>query len=171
MLCSQIPGCNSQAELAPSLLEWPLSFIVIMNNQSINLFRSVGGDPESTKMQDAEESDDFLYASLLFHEINAENLSDEDTGLIEEKVDENCLKVDEFVMNISDILEQLASTNIDNENISKFNICRSNICDGVFRGMARKSFSPNKKLSVKFTDDLGVSERCGRYGGGGGGGQ
>ncbi len=109
-------------------------------------------------MQDAEESDDFLYASLLFHEINAENLSDEDTELIEEKIDENCPKVDEFVMNIGDILEQLASANIDNENISKFNICRSNICDGVFRGMARKSFSTNKKLSVKFTDDLGLSE-------------
>ena len=117
-------------------------------------------------MQDAEESDDFLYASLLFHEINAENLSDEDTELIEEKIDENCPKVDEFVMNIGDILEQLASANIDNENISKFNICRSNICDGVFRGMARKSFSTNKKLSVKFTDDLGLSEGAVDMGGG-----
>ncbi len=72
-------------------------------------------------------------------------------------------------MNISDILEQLASANIDNENISKFNICRSNICDGVFRGMARKSFSPNKKLSVKFTDDLGLSEGAVDMGGRGGG--
>ena len=98
-------------------------------------------------MRDAEESDDFLNSSLLFHEINAENLSHEDTELIEEKVDENCPKVDEVVMDIGDILEQLASANIDNEKISKFNICRSNICDGIFRGMARKSFSPNKKLS------------------------
>ncbi len=100
--------------------------------------------------------------------LNAENLSDEDTGLSEEKVDENCPKVDEFLMNFSDILEQLASANIDNENISKFNICRDNICDGVFRGMARKSFSPNKKLSVKFTDDLGLSEGAVDMGGGGG---
>ena len=35
-------------------------------------------------------SDDFFYASLLFHEINAEHLSDEDDELTEEKVDENC---------------------------------------------------------------------------------
>lgn len=109
-------------------------------------------------MQDTEESDDLLYASLLFHEINAEYLSDEDTELIEEKVDENSPNDDEVVMDISDILQQLASANIENENISKFNICRSNICDGIFRGMTRKSFSPNKKLSVKFTDDVGLSE-------------
>jgi hypothetical protein len=109
-------------------------------------------------MQDTEESDDLLYASLLFHEINAEYLSDEDTELTEEKVDENPPNDDEVVMDISDILQQLASANIENENISKFNICRSNICDGIFRGMTRKSFSPNKKLSVKFTDDVGLSE-------------
>ena len=109
-------------------------------------------------MQDTEESDDLQYASLLFHEINAEYLSDEDTELTEEKVDENPPNDDEVVMDISDILQQLASANIENENISKFNICRSNICDGIFRGMTRKSFSPNKKLSVKFTDDVGLSE-------------
>ena len=109
-------------------------------------------------MQDTEESDDLLYASLLFHEINAEYLSDEDTELIEEKVDENPPNDDEVIMDISDILQQLASANIENEKISKFNICRSNICDGIFREMTRKSFSPNKKLSVKFTDDVGLSE-------------
>jgi hypothetical protein len=83
-------------------------------------------------MRDAEESDDFLYASLLFHEINAENLSDEDTELIEEKVDENCPKVDEVVMDIGDILEQLAFANIDNEKISKFNIHAAVIFAMVF---------------------------------------
>ena len=71
-------------------------------------------------MQDPEESDDLLYASLLFHEINAEYLSDEDTELIEEKVDENSPNDDEVVMDISDILQQLASANIENEKISKF---------------------------------------------------
>ena len=54
---------------------------------------SVDGDPESTKVRHAEESDDFLYASLLFHEINAEHLSDEDNEPTGEKVDENCAKV------------------------------------------------------------------------------
>ncbi|CAB4026455.1 RNA-directed DNA polymerase from mobile element jockey, partial [Paramuricea clavata] len=83
------------------------------------------GDPESTKMQDTEESDDLLYASLLFHEINAEYLSDEDTELIEEKVDESSPNDDEVVMDISDILQQIASANIENEKISKFSICRS----------------------------------------------
>ena len=47
--------------------------------------------------------------SVLFREINAENLSDEDTELIEEKNGEKCLNVDEVVMAISDILERLAS--------------------------------------------------------------
>ena len=108
-------------------------------------------------MQDTE-SDDFLYASLLFQEINAENLSDEDTELIEEKIDENGPQAAEVVLDVSDILEQLATAYIDNEKISKFNICRSNICDGIFRAMTRKSFCPNKKLSVKFTDDVGCSE-------------
>ena len=109
-------------------------------------------------MQGTEESDDLLYASLLFHEINAECLSDEDTEIIEEKVDENSPNDDESVMDINDILQQLASANIENEKISKFNICRSNICDGIFKGMSGKSFSPNKKLSVKFTDDIGLAE-------------
>ena len=58
-------------------------------------------------MQDTEESDDLLYASLLFHEINAEYLSDEDTELIEEKVDENSPNDDEVVMDISDILQTI----------------------------------------------------------------
>ena len=47
--------------------------------------------------------------SVLFREINAENLSDEDTELIEEKNGEKGLNVDEVVMAISDILERLAS--------------------------------------------------------------
>ncbi|CAB3995037.1 G2 M phase-specific E3 ubiquitin- ligase-like, partial [Paramuricea clavata] len=127
-------------------------------SRNTRLVHGETGDPESTKMQDTEESDDLLNASLLFHEINAEYLSDEDTELIEEKVDENSPNDDEAVMDVSDILQQLASANIENEKISKFNICRSNICDGIFRGMTRKSFSPNKKLSVKFTDDVGLSE-------------
>ena len=111
----------------------------------LNLFRSnmpkctfiviVRWRPRVNEDAGRRRSDDCLYVSLLFREINAENLSDEDTELIEEKDDEKCLNVDEVVMDISDILERLASANIQNEKISKFNICRSNICDGVFRGM------------------------------------
>lgn len=60
-------------------------------------------------------------------------------------------------MDINNILHELA-VNIDSLSISKFNICRSDIWDGILRGMARKSFSPNKRVSVKFTDDVGLSE-------------
>ncbi len=47
-------------------------------------------------MQDAEESDDFLYASLLFHEINAENLSDESTEQLKKKL----MKIVQRLMNL-----------------------------------------------------------------------
>ena len=110
---------------------------------------------ESTKISDTEDDDDLMYASLLFNDVNPENQSDED---VEDGSDANPPKDINHITDVNDILEQLATTNIDQENISKFNICRSNICDGVFRGMTRKSFSPNRKLSVKFTDDVGLSE-------------
>jgi hypothetical protein len=42
--------------------------------------------------------------------------------------------------------------------ISKFNISRNFIWEGTKRALSRKSFSPNNKVSVKFTDDAGKSE-------------
>ena len=40
---------------------------------------------------------------------------------------------------------------------SKFNICRSHVWEGAIRGLNRKSFSPAHKVSIKFTDDVGIA--------------
>lgn len=56
-----------------------------------------------------------------------------------------------------EILRNLAAV-INLDEISKFNISRSNLWESAFRGFNRKSFSPTKKISVKFMDDMGQSE-------------
>ena len=58
---------------------------------------------------------------------------------------------------LPEILEQLASC-INTEKISKFNIIRNNVWEGAVRGLSRKTFSPENKVSVKFCDDLGTAE-------------
>ena len=58
---------------------------------------------------------------------------------------------------IAEILGDLAKE-ISNECISKFNISRNFLWEGTRRALSRKSFSPANKVSVKFTDDSGVSE-------------
>ena len=98
---------------------------------------------------------DMMYASLIFEDINADHFSDEQVDEDEEKPP---AMVSPEILDIKDILEELAGVNIDSKHISKFNICRSNISDGVLQGMERKSFSPSKKVSVKFTDDVGLLE-------------
>ncbi|XP_034783436.2 G2/M phase-specific E3 ubiquitin-protein ligase-like isoform X2 [Acipenser ruthenus] len=58
---------------------------------------------------------------------------------------------------IGDILCELASQ-IDTENVSLFNISRNHLWEGAKRGFKKKTFLPCKRLSVKFMDDIGVSE-------------
>ena len=47
---------------------------------------------------------------------------------------------------------------INEDKIFKFNISRSHLWEGALRGHKRKSFSPESKVSVKFTDDSGTPE-------------
>ena len=47
---------------------------------------------------------------------------------------------------------------IDMEKITKFNIARNQVLDGARRAIHRKSFNPKTRISVKFTDDIGVAE-------------
>lgn len=58
---------------------------------------------------------------------------------------------------LQEILEQLA-LKINEDKTSKFNISRSHLWEGALRGLRRKSFSPDNKVSVKFTDDSGTCE-------------
>lgn len=55
------------------------------------------------------------------------------------------------------LLEGL-NANIDKENVSKFNVNRGHLWDCSLRGFRRSSFSPHKRLSVHFTDDVGTME-------------
>lgn len=61
---------------------------------------------------------------------------------------------------LEDILRELASAlKTDTAApLSKFNISRGQLWDGTVRAVQRKSFSPENKISVKFTDDSGMAE-------------
>ncbi|XP_028657992.2 G2/M phase-specific E3 ubiquitin-protein ligase-like [Erpetoichthys calabaricus] len=50
------------------------------------------------------------------------------------------------------------SKSLNREEVVRFNIMRKNVWDGTKRAMTRANFSPYKRIDVKFTDDLGVSE-------------
>ncbi len=60
-------------------------------------------------------------------------------------------------LSIYEILENLAAK-IDTESIAKFNISRNHLWESAKRGFNRKSFCPEKRISAKFTDDIGVAE-------------
>lgn len=57
------------------------------------------------------------------------------------------------------------SDKIDNLQVCKFNINRSAVLDGAIRGFRRLSYDPNKKMSVKFSDDRGTTEEAVDLGG------
>lgn len=65
---------------------------------------------------------------------------------------------------ISQILREL-SDKIDNLQVCKFNINRSAVLNGAVRGFRRLSYDPNKKMSVKFSDDRGTTEEAVDLGG------
>ncbi|RXM29743.1 Ras association domain-containing protein 6 [Acipenser ruthenus] len=56
-----------------------------------------------------------------------------------------------------DLFSNLAEAANDKE-ISIFNINRSTVWEGALRGFQRNAYSPTKRISVKFTDDVGRSE-------------
>ena len=99
-----------------------------------------------------------MYATLLFDEVNSDvldnDLSDE---IVETNVDDTINNSNEESITLQEILTNLAkSTSYDQ--VSIFNISRNHIWDGTKRALNGKSFSPEKKLSVKFMDDIGQSE-------------
>jgi len=99
---------------------------------------------------------DLLYASWLFEEVNPSVISSasESEG---EEITDNLTSPCGTKLDHSVILGQLASS-INLEKICKFNISRSNVWEGAVRGLSRKSFCPENKISVKFCDDLGTAE-------------
>ena len=65
---------------------------------------------------------------------------------------------DVFNLSVEDVLAGLRSQVSRDKGMSKFNISRNHIWEGARRSFLRTSYSPEHEMSVKFTDDIGVSE-------------
>ena len=63
-----------------------------------------------------------------------------------------------------EVLNELAAQ-INADCLTKFNIARNFMWEGAKRAVSRKAFSPVNKVSVKFTDDSGISEGAIDWGG------
>ena len=96
-----------------------------------------------------------MYAALIFDELS----SDEEVIIENEKPPPPSVEVETAQANITlrEILHNLSSVIKDTET-SKFNISRNHIWEGAKRALNRKSFDPQNRISVKFTDDMGISE-------------
>ena len=82
--------------------------------------------------------------------------SDSDNENVQEQSEE-INRVNNDKQSLHDILVE-QNSNINPTQISKFNICRSHLWEGAVRDLNRKSFSPAHKVSIKFTDNVGVAE-------------
>ena len=65
---------------------------------------------------------------------------------------------------VHEVLNELAAQ-INADCLTKFNIARNFMWEGAKRAVSRKAFSPVNKVSVKFTDDSGISEGAIDWGG------
>ena len=101
-------------------------------------------------------SADEVYAALIFDEFSSD---DECITEVENPALPSVAEVEPIEANITlrEILHNLSSVITDSD-ACKFNISRNHIWEGAKRALNRKSFNPQNKLSVKFTDDMGISE-------------
>ena len=99
---------------------------------------------------------DYEYAAMFDEQLD-EILCDEDETNIFPTSSEHEQEGLDPQPTAEEILRNLA-TIINFDEISKFNISRSNVWESALRGFNRKSFSPTKKISVKFMDDIGQPE-------------
>ena len=98
---------------------------------------------------------DLLYASLIPGSLLYSSDSEGDIDPV--AVDDPQVFETKIALSLQEILEQLA-LKINDDKISKFNISRTHLWEGALRGLRRKTFSPDNRVSVKFTDDSGTSE-------------
>ena len=100
-------------------------------------------------------SADEVYAGLIFDEFS----SDEEIIIENEKPAPPNIEAQIIQENttLREILHNLSSVIRESE-ISKFSISRNHIWEGAKRALNRKSFNPQNRISVKFTDDMGISE-------------
>lgn len=107
---------------------------------------------------------DEIYTSILFDELNSDILDSEEepeaccSGIQESSevsthLEHECQKE----ITLKQVLQDL-SKSINKDETSHFNISCNHLWEGSKRALNRKSFSPNKKVSIKFTDDIGKFE-------------
>ena len=119
-------------------------------------------DADSATSDGASIDADLLYASLIPGSFLYSSDSEDEKVLL--AVEDPQVFETKTSLSLQEILEQLASK-INTDKISKFNISRTHLWEGALRGLKRKSFSPDNKVSVKFTDDSGTSEGAVELGG------
>lgn len=111
-------------------------------------------NPHSSCTATAEESK----SSDPYHQyINILDLTQDDNSEAAILLDDNLIEPSHDGFLLEDILGNLAKA-INDEEISIFNINRSTVWEGALRGFRRNTYSPTKRISVKFTDDVGDSE-------------
>ncbi|XP_028409247.1 uncharacterized protein LOC114531834 [Dendronephthya gigantea] len=125
------------------------------NSTSSPTVSQAGNKPSDKTACDLDE----IYATLLFDEINSDVL-DDDPLVLKDIVETNADDIDDNIeesITLKEVLTDLGkATSYDQ--VSMFNLSRNHIWEGTKRALNRKSFSPENKLSVKFTDDIGRSE-------------
>ncbi|MGH0147541.1 UNVERIFIED_CONTAM: hypothetical protein FKN15_012339 [Acipenser sinensis] len=89
--------------------------------------------------------------------INILDLTQDDNSEAAILLDDNLIEPSHDGFLLEDILGNLAKA-INDEEISIFNINRSTVWEDALRGFRRNTYSPTKRISVKFTDDVGHSE-------------
>ena len=117
------------------------------------------GEEPSTSTTTPTGDFDWLYASWLCDEADLagyESMSDVE---MEVGPNDESSNSQHSTVSLPDILKKLSSV-INLDSIPKFNISRSHVWEGTVRALTRKSFSPHNKVSVKFCDDVGASERA-----------
>ena len=111
--------------------------------------------PSTSVINITEEYDALFHNDAWdFNEEDLIEIEELGTNDVDTQVDEASTST---AVSINEILQSLAAK-IDQASISKFNISRNHLWESAKRGFNRKSFLPGKKISVKFTDDIGVAE-------------
>ncbi|XP_053190794.1 uncharacterized protein LOC128374565 [Scomber japonicus] len=117
--------------------------------------------PQGDQTPSQCQNDYGTYIDLIHETSDEDNDDDLYSAIIASIEDQTQPKED---IPISQILNEL-SDKIDSLQVCKFNINRSAVLDGAIRGFRRLSYDPNKKMSVKFSDDRGTTEEAVDLGG------
>eukprot|EP00794_Sanderia_malayensis_P013268 gene13268-14635_t len=148
-IVNAIPDEVTQQQLSINLLQQPPKSMPTSNDASNNTV-------SSTPIINITEEYDALFQNDAW-ELDEEEFLEEiesETKGVDTHTEEPCASTS---LSIYEILDNLASK-IDTESISIFNISRNHLWESAKRGLNRKSFSPKKRISAKFTDDIGVAE-------------